>query len=786
MADYDFTACLSPLDFELLSKDLLEAELGIQLENFSEGRDKGIDLRHAPLRGTGRMVFNLASMGIQQEPTTLIVQCKRYSEFSDLKSTLKHKELAKIQKLKPTRYVLTTSVSLSPQQSAEIKQLLSPFVQSTGDIYGRERLNSLLTKHSEIERRHIKLWLASAGVLDSIINAGTHLVSREEVERTLAAAKIYVRNPSFDEALAILKKHRVCIISGLPGIGKTTLARMLLLYFHDRKFDVVKITGDISEARAVGYHNKPRFYYYDDFLGQTAQADKLNKNEDQRLLDFMASVRDSKESVFVLTTREYILNQARLYYEKLARENFDHRTCIIDLSKYSRRIRAQILYNHLHFSKLPRAHLEALVAGRGYLTIVDHQNYNPRLIEYLTDSAWIGDILPSEYPALFLRKLDNPVAIWDHAFRNQLSDKAHHLLFVLTTMPRESLMRNLERAFEAFHLSQCGKFGIARSTTDFNTALKELDGTFIATRKIQESVLVRFQNPSIRDFMQNLLFGGECLNEVLSSLVYFEQARWFADTLREESPHVPVLQLKLHLGEIVEAMEALIDAPSCSISIEGVGPLQRFSLLKSNPASRLAQFATAVQGANALKNAASIAARIGDLAGRLEAGSISASSCLEAVKPLEALDHLAGEQGERFVRALKTASVGHLSDFDDFETVAGVIDAFPHLFSSGEIEEIQDAYAGFAEGFAEGCVSGSYDIDDPESLRDEASKVDYVGDLLKVDTQDSQKRIKDYAKKIEDESEESRDWDDDDGPRGGSAEECSDRDIDSMFGTLGN
>jgi len=378
--------------------------------------------------------------------------------------------------------------------------------------------------------------VASAGILDSIINAETHLVSREEVERTLAAAKLYVRNTSFDDALAILKKHRVCIISGLPGIGKTTLARMLLLYFYKRKFDVVKIAGDISEARAVGYHNRPRFYYYDDFLGQTAQADKLNKNEDQRLLDFMASVKDSKESVFVLTTREYILNQARLHYEKLAREKFDHRTCIIDLSKYSRRIRAQILYNHLHFSKLPRAHLEALVAKRGYVQIVDHENYNPRLIEYLTDSAWIGDIPPTDYLKLFLRKLDNPVEIWEHAFRNQLSDRARNLLFVLTSMPAEVRMADLERAFASFHNSQCTKFAISHSATDFNNALKELDGTFVSTRKVQEAVLVRFQNPSIRDFMQYLLLGGEALAGVVGSLVFFEQAQWFVEKQSEKKP----------------------------------------------------------------------------------------------------------------------------------------------------------------------------------------------------------------------------------------------------------
>ena len=82
MADYDFAACLSPLDFELLSKDLLEAELGIQLENFSEGRDGGIDLRYAPARATGRTAFSPVARNAPQAPPQLIVQCKRYSTLS--------------------------------------------------------------------------------------------------------------------------------------------------------------------------------------------------------------------------------------------------------------------------------------------------------------------------------------------------------------------------------------------------------------------------------------------------------------------------------------------------------------------------------------------------------------------------------------------------------------------------------------------------------------------------------------------------------------------------------
>jgi hypothetical protein len=43
---YDFKT-LSPLDFEDLVPDLLQAELDIRLESFGPGRDQGIDCRHA-------------------------------------------------------------------------------------------------------------------------------------------------------------------------------------------------------------------------------------------------------------------------------------------------------------------------------------------------------------------------------------------------------------------------------------------------------------------------------------------------------------------------------------------------------------------------------------------------------------------------------------------------------------------------------------------------------------------------------------------------------------------
>ena len=44
MANYDFRS-LSPHDFELLCRDLLQRPLGVMLESFTAGRDSGIDFR---------------------------------------------------------------------------------------------------------------------------------------------------------------------------------------------------------------------------------------------------------------------------------------------------------------------------------------------------------------------------------------------------------------------------------------------------------------------------------------------------------------------------------------------------------------------------------------------------------------------------------------------------------------------------------------------------------------------------------------------------------------------
>jgi len=282
---------------------------------------------------------------------------------------------------------------------------------SPSDVYGRQDLNNLLGKFKSVERDHVKLWIANSVAMERFLHTRRLNLSREALSKIRQDAQLYVQNDSFSEALKILERFNVCLIAGVPGIGKTMLAEMLLLRYHSIKFEIVKIENDVKEGSDVDYVNRRRIFYYDDFLGQASVADKLQKNEDQSLINFMTAIKRSKVSKLILTTREYILNKSKLVYEKMDRTRFDLETCVIDLSKYTRLNRAKILFNHIYFSRLPRSYRNALLSDKSYLQIIDHPNYNPRIIETLTEMPWLADVKPREYVARFISSLDNPESL---------------------------------------------------------------------------------------------------------------------------------------------------------------------------------------------------------------------------------------------------------------------------------------------------------------------------------------------------------------------------------------
>jgi hypothetical protein len=508
MPEYDFRT-LSSYDFEILARDLLQAEFQTRVESFRQGRDQGIDLRFAESPRGG-----------------FIAQCKHFggSGLAKLASHLASSERAKVERLSPPRYLLVTSVSLTPANKQELLGILQPYCHGPHDIFGKEDLNNLLGRHPEVERQHFKLWLSSTTVLDRLLHSQIYTQTELALDEIQEKMCRYVENESFREALTILDELHYCVICGIPGIGKTMLADMLLVSLIGSGYEAIKVASSVDEALHVFKKGKPQVFYYDDFLGQTSlHEQKLAKNEDQQLLMLLDRVRHSDKHRFLLTTREYILNQAKSHYERLDTSRFDVRRCTVTLDKYTLRNRCRILFNHLYFSRLPHRYIDALLDSGAHRAIVRHRNFSPRTVEQMT--VVLSDLPPTaEYGREFLKNLDQPLRLWDHAYSRQLSEPAQVLLLVLGTMDSEVLLRDAERAFAAVYPSPHNDLPALRANV-FTSALKELDGTFVTSSKdTKGTIVLAFQNPSIRDFVEHKLrLDGATARSMLRRAVFFDQ-----------------------------------------------------------------------------------------------------------------------------------------------------------------------------------------------------------------------------------------------------------------------
>lgn len=149
MNNYDFLI-LSASEFERLTRDLLQKHLGCYIESFTSGRDGGVDLRYANVKGSVN-----------------IIQCKRYKDYQSLKNNLS-KEVEKVKTLAPSKYYISTSVGLTPANKEELMRMFTPFIKKTEDIFGKDDLNNLLLQFPDIEKQYYKLWLCSTTIMEQI------------------------------------------------------------------------------------------------------------------------------------------------------------------------------------------------------------------------------------------------------------------------------------------------------------------------------------------------------------------------------------------------------------------------------------------------------------------------------------------------------------------------------------------------------------------------------------------------------------------------------------------
>ncbi|GAA0381496.1 restriction endonuclease [Bacillus horti] len=485
MSNYDFHALLDPLDFEKLVCDIISLRDGISLRMYKEGRDDGVD-------------------GLYTNNNNItILQAKRYqSNFSSLFRSLKL-ELPKVRKLQPDHYILGISMELSKPQVDKIITLFKEFNVSPHDILDTVELNRLLKQpaYKEIISNFPKLWAPNANILEKILkeslHSGIYKESAMELKIACQKTKTFVPTKIYHQALKNWSHNHVIILSGEPGAGKTSMAQTLALsYLQPDSFNGYVWANSIEDIYNLLEDNQKQVFILDDFWGSIFLGKHNSRKDEDRLdklIKHIVEFHDDKR--LILTTREYILQQGFQKHPQL-KGTLEQYALICTMEEYSDDEKASILYSHLYTSNLDYEYVHYLYMETRQ--IVDHQNYNPRVLSLFLNKKFDNSYSPEEYFYQLCDYFDCPDDFWKTIFLD-LSTEAQFvamLLLITSTPVHRGSIEQCYQKYIHFYSSQM-------SVKNLGDCVIELEKTMITSVYSDdfEDILLKFSLPAVQDFL---------------------------------------------------------------------------------------------------------------------------------------------------------------------------------------------------------------------------------------------------------------------------------------------
>ncbi len=440
----------------------------------------------------------------------IVIQVKHYinSSTETLISSLKN-ELKKVQILRPKQYYICCSKELTPKKVKEIYTLFADFMESDKNIVTLTEIDDFLQKpeNNDILTKHYKLWLDSIGILEKLSNNDTFIDCESLLSNIDNDKKFFVKTKVFDKCLDCLSHNKTLFITGNPGVGKTITSKMLILYYATKEFKVRYTTNstDLKELKKSLSRNPDtkEIILVDDCFGQAYFEMKSSQNEE--LLSLIKYVNLSKNKLLVLNSRITIFQEAKEQKPELIQslENGEYKVFIIDMNAMTLVEKAKIFYNHLYFNNTQPNFLKEIKRDKNYLKIIEHSNYNPRLIEFVCNPNRYKNTRESDYFKYIISQLNNPKQLWKDEYERKLQKTDRIFLSTLFSISDKEVDKKL--LLECFNNAITNETDIDLTINQFEASMIRLTDSFIKIIEKKGSQLISVLNPSINDYIEGRL-----------------------------------------------------------------------------------------------------------------------------------------------------------------------------------------------------------------------------------------------------------------------------------------
>ncbi|WP_413518328.1 hypothetical protein [Carnobacterium maltaromaticum] len=495
------TDFLTPTDFEAFANRVSGILFNKTIIGFGEGKDDGID-------------------GVDDIVTpTIVIQSKRYQSRTSPSSFVNtaKKEIDKIRMASSKynwknhyEYVIITSSKLNPASRKTIRDYAGELMSSDNNIIDGNVLKDF-SFIKEYEKVFVDYDLIDKKLIDLLKNNKQECISLESRDYfSDFDSKYFVETEVLYNLFDLLNKERIAVLTGDPGVGKTTMCKMIGNLFSSKcDGDYLILERNIDEIQNViemynlyfrQEKSKKLFIVFDDFLGRTV----LDTSERQiKKLRMLYSLVSNSDNLYVLlNSRTQILNAAKnedLEFGKLI-DDKDNKKVTIDISKYSPVEKARIFRKNIEFEfdaqsvsekKIMNTKYCELINGKKYRTIVNHRNFNPRLIGLIASQSLESK---GNYFEYCTKALSNPSQLYEGLFK-KLSD-AHKLFLVCLYCFEEYpiLLSEMENSFVEI---------IQNDNYDLREIEQDLEESWIVIKNDEslKNERIDFANPSIIDFI---------------------------------------------------------------------------------------------------------------------------------------------------------------------------------------------------------------------------------------------------------------------------------------------